>query len=120
MHWYSIYTKPGREKFISERLSQLTDIEILNPIIKFKKFRRGRLALVDEELFPSYIFAKLDIEKYFRTIKYTRGVKRFLGDSNGYPYVVDEAIIKNIKERMVDGYIRLDPPDLKKGDKDHI
>ncbi len=120
MNWYTIYTKAGKERFITERLSGLADIEVLNPIIKVKKFLRGRLTITDEELFPSYIFAKLDVDKYYRMIKYTRGVRRLLGSPGGSPYVLEEDIITKIKERIVDGYVRLDPPDLRKGDKVYI
>jgi len=120
MNWYAIYTKAGKEKFVAERISALPDMEVLNPVIRTKRFLRGRLTTTVEELFPCYIFAKFDMIQYHRTIKYTRGVRRFIGNPEGTPYIVEEEIINQIKERIVNGYVRLDPPDLKKGDSVYI
>ncbi len=117
MNWYAIYTKPHKEKLVAELLSNLTDVEVLNPIVKVKKFRNKRLTSANEELFPSYIFARFDLYKYYHTIKYTRGVRKFVGRTESLPYIISEDIINMIKERIVNGYIRLDPPELKKGDK---
>ncbi len=120
MNWYAIYTKQGKEKAVIQMLSRVSEIETFNPLVRVKKFVRKRLTTVEEELFSSYIFARCDMKKYYRTIKYTRGVRRLLGDSRGFPYIVDEEIIESIKERITDGFVRLDPPDLRKGDKVHI
>ncbi len=116
MKWYAIYTKPKREKVVVEYLSRLEDIEILNPIAKVKKFHRKKLALMEEELFPSYLFARFDFERYYHTITYTRGVKRILKTKTGVPFIVDPSIIDSIRERIVDGFVLMDPPALKEGD----
>jgi transcription elongation factor/antiterminator RfaH len=116
MNWYAIYTKQGQEIIVSEKLSKLPEIEVINPLIKERKFFRNKLETVQKELFPSYIFARFTVEKYYHTIKYTRGVRRILGDHTGAPFMVDEMIINTIKERMVDGFIKLEPTLLKSGD----
>ncbi|MBF0542177.1 MAG: hypothetical protein HQK91_12100 [Nitrospirae bacterium] len=116
MNWYAIYTKPGKEIIVSDKLSKLSEIEVINPIIKEKKFFRNKLVTVETELFPSYIFARFNMENYYHTIKYTRGIKRILGENTGSPFIVDEMIIDSIKDRMVDGFIRLEPPLFNLGD----
>jgi transcription antitermination factor NusG len=116
MNWYAIYTKSGQETIVSDKLSRLAEIEVVNPIVREKRFFKKKLVEMETELFPSYIFARFMIENYYHTIKYTRGVKRVLGENTGSPFIVDDAIIRSIKDRMVDGYIRFDPPSLKSGD----
>lgn len=114
MNWYVIYTKPGKESDICEKLSKLAKIEVFNPIIKERKFLRGKPVIIETELFPSYIFARFNFKDYYHTVKYTRGVKRIVGENTGT--CVDEAVIKTIKERMIDGYVMLDLPTLNPGD----
>lgn len=119
LNWYCIYTKPKHEDSVATRLGQLPDLEVFNPKLKRKKYRR--LAVIDltEQLFPSYVFVRFDTRKshYIHMIKYTRGVKRFVGDRDGIPFTVDQAIIDYIKSRMNDGYVNLGRPKLSKGDE---
>lgn len=100
--WYAIYTKPGKEDTIAYRLEGL-GIEVLNPKIKFKKYRRNKLAEVVEPLFPCYLFANFEKEKYTHMITYTRGVRYIVGKTN--PIVVHDEIIDTIKEGMEAGNI---------------
>jgi transcription antitermination factor NusG len=98
-------------------LEQLPDIEILNPKLKRKRFIRGRWIETVEDFFPCYIFLRLDINRYYRTVKYTRGVRKFVGDSSGIPYVVDMSIIESIKERMREGFVEILSTELRPGDR---
>lgn len=69
-----------------------------------------------EELFPSYIFSKFDPGKHIRTVNYTRGIRRIVGDGTGSPYVMDEAIIENIRSRIKDGFVQFEPVNFDAGD----
>ncbi len=120
MNWFAIHTKPRKERFVTDQLKRLSDVEVLNPIVKVKKFYRKKLVFMEEGLFPSYIFARFDLDRYYNTVRYTRGTRRILGSKFGTPYIVDDFIITEIKERIKDGFVRLDPPDLKKGDNVYI
>jgi transcriptional antiterminator RfaH len=115
--WYCVYTKPRQSDLVCRRLEQLPDIEVLNPKLKRRRFIRGRWIETVEDFFPCYIFLRLDINRYYRTVKYTRGVRRFVGDSSGIPYVVDLSIIESIKERMVEGFVEIGPSELRPGDR---
>lgn len=115
--WYCIFTKPGHEDEVVQRLSPFGDIELLNPKLRRSKVRRGRFAQVVENLFPSYIFSRFDLKRYFHMIRYTRGVRRFVGDTEGHPYVVTESIIESIRERMKEGFVVMKTPGLKAGDR---
>ncbi len=115
--WYCIYTKPRKEDFVSFQLSKVPGIEVLNPKFKRKRFLRGRFQEVIEELFPCYIFAKFN-SHFYHMIKYTRGVKRVVGDRSGRPYIVDESIIDIINAHTRDdGYVYLiKDEEFKQGD----
>jgi transcription elongation factor/antiterminator RfaH len=115
--WYCIYTKPKQEDLLSMKLRDLTDIEIFSPKLRTKRIIRGKVNDVTEEFFPCYIFAKFDPKKYFHMIKYTRGVRRVVGNSLGLPYVVDERIIELIKSRMKNGFISIEQSRLVEGEE---
>jgi transcription elongation factor/antiterminator RfaH len=113
--WYAIYTKPGKEDPIAYRLEGI-GIEILNPKMKFKKYKRNKLIEVIEPLFRCYLFANFDKEEYAHLITYTRGVRYIIGKSN--PIVVYDEIINTIKEGMEDGNIVvIRPRRFEKGDR---
>lgn len=114
-NWFVLYTKPRLEDFVEERLLK-AEIEVFNPKLRRRKTVRGKLREVIEPLFPCYVFVNLDIALHFRLVKYTRGVKRFVGNE-GFPTTVSEDLIDIIKSRIYEGYIVIQPPDFKKGEE---
>lgn len=119
-NWFCIQTKPGQEEGVVKLLQTLPDLEVFNPKIKGRRFLRGRFREVVEGLFPGYLFIRFELPRYYRKIRYTRGVQRIVGSPLGDPYRVDEGIISSIKEREEGGFIRLDPPELNPGDRVYI
>ena len=116
-NWYCIYTKAGYEDHLSQRLMDIPDIESFNPKLKKKTHLSGKCQEVSEKLFPCYVFLRFDLTKYFHLIKYTRGVKRIVGDGVGNPYVVDDGIVQQIQSRILDGFIRTEKFEFKTGDE---
>lgn len=114
--WYCIYTKRGLEDSVCRKLGDFADIELLNPKMKRRKYLRGKPAEIVDELFPCYIFSRFDPYQYFHMIKYTRGVRRFVGDRSGAPFTVDESIIEFIKSKTKEGFVRFDPPRFTEGE----
>lgn len=102
---------------MSKKLSELSGLQVFNPKIKRRKYRRGRLVEAVEELFPCYIFTEFEQTSYFHMIRYTRGIRRFVGDREGVPYVVDASIISFIQSRMDNGFVRLQSPQFSPGDQ---
>ncbi len=113
--WYCLYTKPKQEDLVSRRLSDIAEIEVLNPKLGKKKYVRGRLKDVVEELFPCYIFSRFNPDKYFHMVRFTRGVRRIVG--NQVPLTVDEDIIMLIKSWLKDGFVRLEPTTFMSGEQ---
>jgi transcriptional antiterminator RfaH len=106
--WYAIHCD-ARRAVQTERLIAREDIETFNPRIPRTRKRNG-----DKPLFPSYMFARLDLSTDVWTrIQYTPGI-RSLVEIGGGPCPVDDAIVERIR-RWVGSYepvpLRLRPGD---------
>lgn len=114
--WYVIQTKPCAEETVRLHLAK-AKFEAFLPRIKTMVRGRSRPVSRIKSLFPSYLFAHLDLNdaNLYHMIKYTRGVRRILG--NGIiPIPVPDEMIEIIRERMsADGVIEQHLV-MKKGD----
>lgn len=115
--WYCVYTKAGQEELVCRMLSGQPEIEVFNPLVRRRRYLRGRMEEVIEELFPCYIFARFELSKFYWMIKYTRGVRRLAGDRSGNPYVVEDGLIDLLRSRVKDGYIKIEPPEFTPGER---
>jgi len=114
MNWYAIYTKPKAEDAVSEKLRQ-AGLAVYNPKLKARKYIRNKYREVVEQLFPCYLFAKFESEKFLWMITYTRGVKKVVG-ANGRPWTVSEEVIDFIRRYEQDGFVTMRYEDIKEGD----
>jgi transcriptional antiterminator RfaH len=57
--WYLCYTKPRQEKLALQHL-QNQAYEAYLPLVQVEKIRQGVRGLVEEALFPRYLFVQLD------------------------------------------------------------
>ena len=107
LQWHAVHTKPRQEAVAEVFLSQ-SGIETFYP-----KIAPGK------PLFTGYIFTKFDEETQRRLVKYSKGVSSIVsfGDK---PALVDESLIDAIKARIKDGFVHLDPPSFKKGERVEI
>lgn len=113
--WYAIYVKSGKEDTVAFHLKN-AGLEVINAKLKIKKFKNNRLLEVVEPLFPCYIFAEFDKDKYYHMIKYTRGVRYIVGKNN--PLAVSEDIINAIKENMNENdLVVIKPRKFSKGER---
>lgn len=98
--WYAIYTRPRWEKKVNRLLSE-KGFECYCPLNKVRRKWSDRYKLIEEPLFKSYVFVKIDDAE--RTpIRMTSGVINFVyGD--GKPAVIREKEIQNIK-KFLDEY----------------
>lgn len=98
--WYVIQTKPQAEDAVEKHLHN-AKFETFLP--KIRAYVRGKKRSVSriKTLFPSYIFAHIDLNNpnLYHMIKYTRGVRRILGDGM-LPVPIPEDVIKILKKRM--------------------
>lgn len=95
--WFVISTKPKKE-FHVEKMFLQGGIPVYNP-----KYREGGLV---KPFFTGYEFVFFDYPGQFKLVKYTRGVKRIVGNDQG-PIALDESFVAEIRSREVDGFIEL-------------
>ena len=76
--WFVVMTKPNQEnRAITNMINQ--KFNVFYPFIKRQLFKSGKLTVVREFLFPSYLFVELNLtETKWYKINNTFGVKRIL------------------------------------------
>ena len=100
LHWFVIHTKPRDEHRVKNHFEGM-EIEALLPLCENFQYSHGRMSQVINPLFPSYLFAKLDLEHHYYKVKWTRGVNRILGAWNE-PIPISGTVIQMLKDRMGD------------------
>ena len=93
--WYVINTKPKKE-FDVEKIFHEGGITVYTP-----KYRDGNRV---KPFFPGYQFIFFSYPEQYKLVKYTRGVKRIVGNDEG-PIPLEEEILSEIKGREIDGHI---------------
>ncbi len=96
--WFVLNTRPKKE-FQVERLFEEGGIPFYCP-----KYRQeGRV----KPFFPGYGFVSFVYPDQYRLVKFTRGVKRVVGNEAG-PIPIPREIVGRIKAREIGGYIELE------------
>ena len=97
--WYLIQTKPRQEARAQEHLQRQL-FECYRPVKAAEK-KRGSRAAADEELFPGYLFIRMDqTSDNWYPIRSTRGVARIV-TFGGMPVPVKDDLIVQIRERLL-------------------
>jgi len=96
-NWFVVNTKPKKE-FHVEKLFTEGGFPIYNP----KYLHEKRI----KPFFPGYEFILFDFPSHYQLVRYTRGVKRVIGNREG-PIPVPESVILEIKSREINGLIEL-------------
>lgn len=97
-NWYVINTRPKKE-FQVEKLFIEGGFKIYNP--KYRHEKRIK------PFFPGYEFLCFEFPSQYHMVKYTRGVKRVVGNREG-PIPISETVVLEIKAREVEGLIELE------------
>lgn len=109
--WLAVYTRPRWEKKVSQLLAE-KGVERYCPLNKVRRKWSDRIKVVEEPLFKSYVFVKVNDED--RTgVRMTPGIINFVY-WNGKPAVIKEKEINAIK-RFLDEYenVEVKPMDVK-------
>src|SRR3569832_1099930 len=94
LKWYAIYTRPRWEKKVNNLLSQ-KGIEVYCPLNKIRRKWSDRIKTIEEPLFKSYVFVKVNDEDR-TSVRMTNGVVNFVY-WNGKPAIIREKEIQTIK-----------------------
>jgi transcription antitermination factor NusG len=100
LRWYAIYTRPRWEKKVNSILLE-KGIESYCPLNKVRRKWSDRIKTIEEPLFKSYVFVKIDEGKR-SNVRMTNGVVNFVY-WDGKPAVIKEKEIQTIK-RFLDEY----------------
>lgn len=116
MNWYVIQTKPTAEDNVEKHFKN-AKIETFLPKIRLAVRGRLRSSSRIKSLFPSYLFANVDLvdPSLHHMIRYTRGVRRILGDGLR-PVAVPDEMIEIIREKIGDEGVIEQRLVMKKGD----
>ncbi|HXR01704.1 MAG TPA: transcription/translation regulatory transformer protein RfaH [Pseudomonas sp.] len=97
--WYLIQTKPRQEGRAQEHLQRQL-FECYRPV-KHGEKKRGSRGPAEEELFPGYLFIRMDqTSDNWYPIRSTRGVARIV-TFGGLPIPVKDELIVQIRERLL-------------------
>lgn len=95
-NWYVVNTKPKKEGQV-ERLFQEGGFTVYCPRYLAESGIRP--------FFPSYAFLMFDYPSEYRTVKYTRGVKRIIVAEEEGTAIIPEEAIRSLRDRERDGLI---------------
>jgi transcriptional antiterminator RfaH len=101
--WYLIHTKVRQERCAQENLERQGYTCFL-PQIRAEKLRRRALVVVQEPLFPRYLFIRLDAgleAKGWGPIRSTLGVTRLVTFGN-QPAKLSDSLVGSIRARLND------------------
>ncbi len=113
--WYCIHTKPKCEHIAAGMMRTLAGVETYCPRIRFQRSTpRGKVWFL-EALFPSYFFAKFEVEQSLRAVKHSQNVIRVI-EFGGHLVTVSDQTIAELREEMRNEEVREVKPTLKVGD----
>ena len=96
--WFLLQTKSRQESRAVENLER-QGIDSFCPRINIEKILRGRRVVVDEALFPGYLFVSFNQQSVSATsVRSTRGVSNFVSCA-GAPVLVPLELIESLKQR---------------------
>jgi transcriptional antiterminator RfaH len=101
--WYAVHTHPRKEQPALENL-QRQGFDSYLPVLQVQKVRRGKAQMVQEAMFPRYLFVRLDSSAQGRSwspIRSTLGV-RTLVQFGGKPAKVAHELIDWLRQREHD------------------
>jgi len=96
-NWFVIQTKPCNEYRAENKLIS-QGIETFLLLLEIFQDYHGKIVQKLKPLFPTYLFAKLDIGLHYYKVKWTQGVHRILGNG-GEPIPISEKVIQTVKAR---------------------
>lgn len=101
--WYILSIKPKQENTVRKNLDIL-GVEHYLPLFKKKKKVKKTKTDVVVPLFPGYLFCRFIFDEHYQKIRYTRGVKKVLGNKQSL-WVMEDEKIRDIRQREEDGLV---------------
>jgi transcriptional antiterminator RfaH len=99
-NWYLVHTKIRQERVALENLER-QGFDCFLPLLRVEKLRRGKLQVIQEALFPRYLFIELGTSidaKSWGPIRSTTGVSRLITFGQT-PARVSQGLITELRSR---------------------
>ncbi len=114
--WYCVHTKPKCEHIVAAMLSQMDGVEAYCPRIRFQRSTPRGKVWFTEALFPSYLFARFDLDTNIRAVKHAQNVIRVI-EFGGTYISIPEKHIEVLRREMGGLEVREVKVVLKVGDE---
>ncbi|PJZ71046.1 transcription antiterminator [Leptospira perolatii] len=89
--WYAVYTLPRSEKKLAAQLEKKGIITFL-PTIPIRRKWSDRMKTIEEPIFASYLFVRIDLNKEKIAVLQTSGAHHFLSIGGEIKQIPDEDI----------------------------
>lgn len=97
--WYLVQCKPRQERRAEENLRNQF-FSCYCPHHTVEKIRQGKRVVIQQPLFPGYLFINLcSLKESWHSIRSTRGVLRLVTFANE-PLPVPDVVIKDLQDRL--------------------
>lgn len=95
--WYLVQCKVRQDVRAEENL-QNQGFACFRPKYRRERSLRGQTQIVEESLFPGYLFVQLSQEDNWAPLRSTRGVTRMVG-FGGQPLAIGDGLIEQLQRR---------------------
>ena len=118
--WFAVWTRNQCEPKVAAAL-QRKRVEVFLPRVRVPSRRRDRRVLIDQPLFPGYLFSRFapSREGYFRAVS-TEGVVRILGEGWYALYPVPDEQVNAVRRLVSTGEKARPLPWVRVGDRVRI
>jgi transcriptional antiterminator RfaH len=117
--WYCLRAKPKHEHIAAAHVRLCEGVEVYCPRVKIQRSTRRGLVWFTEALFPNYLFARFEMERWQTHIRYAQGVSGILRFGLDYPEVPDQALVE-LRSFMEDAELKTVSFVLEEGDSVEI
>lgn len=114
--WYVIYSKPHREE-VAEYHLRRRGVEVFFPRLQLPLSIHKRKQIIP--LFPSYLFARIQIPEEYHSALWSPGVKDLVS-FNGVPAPLDEEIVAFLRQQATAGGVLMGCSKLEAGEEVRI
>ncbi len=115
LKWYCLRSKPKHEHIAAAHLRLCDDVEVYCPRVKIQKSTRRGLVWFTEALFPNYLFARFEMERWQSQVRYAQGVSGIVRFGLDYPAVPGQ-VLQNLRSFMDDAELKTVSYVLAEGD----
>jgi len=114
--WFCIRSHRRSEHIAAANLRKLSDVQVVNPRIRFRRNTARGPAWVTEAMFPTYLFARFEWRGSLDLVRHTFGVAGVVHFGEFWP-VVPDGVIAELRELVGEEEVRLVESSLNVGDE---